>query len=531
MTGRIDVQEAWADPATAPRATRPSRPCRVASGGTVGATPSASASRPAPGARVGLRRLQPRRHRDRGRRTPAHLGRRRGRGAPRAGPAHHRPATSEKTDDAAHPARRAVEGGPAGRQRRRPGGRRQWSCSPPVVAQAVQGATPVPHAEPADPTRAGWHGAASSTPPRRARCVVGPAPPRRRVGSLTAVRAESQLAGSLSTVDTGSTPMGDVTTGSRSRAAAGQRGTTASATAKTPLPACAAAAPGADAARRRAAGGQQGRRPRRALPAAAVAHLRGAAAGAAWRASPPRRARRVRPGRPPGGRGALGRGRTTGASRSPCSRVRPSPPGACAPSAVAPGLPRRLRSPALVAVAGAAAFGLVDDLARTPRRQQGPAGAPRRRWPGASSPPAASRSLGIGADRPGRRHARARAAHAGRVTCCRAAALVAARPTCSTSSTCARAARSRRAAAARRCASRPGRPAPPSRPGRAPRLALLPDGPGRARHARRRRRQRGRRAARHSPSSPAPGRAGRAAAARRRRRAHRSPARRSASPG
>lgn len=215
VTGRIDVQEAWADPANRAARDKSVAALQGASGGLVGAAPSASASRPAAGA------------------TGSASGSSSSPGAT-AGPGASNPddtsgdvaaaqllaravlttdlATSEKTDDVE---RTLLDGlskaGLVDVNGDVPGRATQVVVLAPVVAQAVQGATPSPTPS-TDPTRAWVRMAQVLDSASTGAVVVGPASAATAGGVVNAIRGQSQLAGSLSTVDTGSTPMGDVTT-------------------------------------------------------------------------------------------------------------------------------------------------------------------------------------------------------------------------------------------------------------------------------------------------------------------------------
>ncbi len=94
-----------------------------------------------------------------------------------------------------------------------PGRATQAVLLTPAVAQAVQGApaSPTPTAS-LDTTSAWVTLAAALDAASTGAVVVGPASSAAAGGVLAAVRGQSQLASTLSTVDTGGTPMGDVTT-------------------------------------------------------------------------------------------------------------------------------------------------------------------------------------------------------------------------------------------------------------------------------------------------------------------------------
>ena len=214
VTGRIDVQDAWADPANRAARDKAVAALQSASGGLVGAAPSASASRPAAGATGSAS----------GSSSPGAT----------AGPGAANPgdtsgdvaaaellaravlttdlATSEKTDDVE---RTLLDGlskaGLVDVNGDVPGRATQVVVLAPVVAQAVQGATPSPTPT-TDPTRAWVSMAQVLDSASTGAVVVGPASAATPGGVVNAIRGQSQLAGSLSTVDTGSTPMGDVTT-------------------------------------------------------------------------------------------------------------------------------------------------------------------------------------------------------------------------------------------------------------------------------------------------------------------------------
>jgi hypothetical protein len=222
VTGRIDVQDAWVDPANRAARDKAVAALQGASGGLVGATPSGSApapsaSRPAASATGSAPGSSP---------SPSAT----------AGPGAANPndtagdlaaagllaravlttdlATSEKTDDVE---RTLLDGlakaGLVDVNGDLPGRATQVVVLAPVVAQAVQGATPTPTASPGvDPTRAWVSLAQVLDDASTGAVVVGPASAATAGGVVNGIRAQSQLAGSLSTVDTGSTPMGDVTT-------------------------------------------------------------------------------------------------------------------------------------------------------------------------------------------------------------------------------------------------------------------------------------------------------------------------------
>ena len=92
-----------------------------------------------------------------------------------------------------------------------PGRATQVVVLAPVVAQAVQGATPSPSPS-TDLTRTWVTLAQVLDNASTGAVVVGPASAATAGGVVNAIRGQSQLAGSLSTVDTGGTPMGDLTT-------------------------------------------------------------------------------------------------------------------------------------------------------------------------------------------------------------------------------------------------------------------------------------------------------------------------------
>jgi Copper transport outer membrane protein, MctB len=83
----------------------------------------------------------------------------------------------------------------------------------PGVAQAVQGAGPSPSPTGSVDPAPAWLALAGVLDSRSTGAVVvGPASAATTGGLLTAVRSDTQLTGTVSTVDTGGTPMGDVTT-------------------------------------------------------------------------------------------------------------------------------------------------------------------------------------------------------------------------------------------------------------------------------------------------------------------------------
>jgi Copper transport outer membrane protein, MctB len=82
----------------------------------------------------------------------------------------------------------------------------------PGVAQALQGAASPSPSGSADPTQAWLTLARALDTNSTGAVVVGPASSSTAGGLISAVRGEAPVAGVLSTVDTGSTPMGDVTT-------------------------------------------------------------------------------------------------------------------------------------------------------------------------------------------------------------------------------------------------------------------------------------------------------------------------------
>jgi hypothetical protein len=83
----------------------------------------------------------------------------------------------------------------------------------PGVTDAVQGAPPSPSPSgSSDPTQAWLSLARVLDTTSTGAVVVGPASSATRGGLVSAVRADAPLAAVLSTVDTGSTPMGDITT-------------------------------------------------------------------------------------------------------------------------------------------------------------------------------------------------------------------------------------------------------------------------------------------------------------------------------
>ena len=83
----------------------------------------------------------------------------------------------------------------------------------PGVATAVQGVVPTPSPSPSPDGTPAWVTLASVLDAASAGAVVvGPASSATAGGVLAAVRAQQPLATTVSTVDTGGTPMGDVTT-------------------------------------------------------------------------------------------------------------------------------------------------------------------------------------------------------------------------------------------------------------------------------------------------------------------------------
>lgn len=221
VTGRIDIQDAWADPSNrAARDKAVAALAGVAGTGTTALVPSASrsagAGSPAPSAGSSPRSSG----------TPAATT---GPGgtSPGGDPAGDAAAAallaravlttdlgaSERTDDVE---RSLLDGlskaGLIDVNGDIPGRATQAVVLAPGVAQAVQG-QPAPATSTGPDLTPTWLTLAreldtSST----GAVVVGPASAAAAGGVLAAVRAQSQLAGSLSTVDTGGTPMGDVTT-------------------------------------------------------------------------------------------------------------------------------------------------------------------------------------------------------------------------------------------------------------------------------------------------------------------------------
>jgi hypothetical protein len=93
-----------------------------------------------------------------------------------------------------------------------PGRATQAVVLAPGVATALQGAVPSPSPSPSPDLNPGWVTLSSVLDgDSTGGVVVGPASSATAGGVLAAVRAQP-LAGTVSTVDTGSTPMGDVTT-------------------------------------------------------------------------------------------------------------------------------------------------------------------------------------------------------------------------------------------------------------------------------------------------------------------------------
>jgi hypothetical protein len=96
-----------------------------------------------------------------------------------------------------------------------PGRATQAVLLAPGVAQAVDGVipTPTPTLSPATDVRSAWVTLARALDSGSTGAVVaGPASSATTGGVLAAIRAQPQVSAGVSTVDTGGTPMGDVTT-------------------------------------------------------------------------------------------------------------------------------------------------------------------------------------------------------------------------------------------------------------------------------------------------------------------------------
>ena len=392
VTGRIDVQDAWADPSN-----RAARDKAVAALAAVAGSGTATSSPPRRG-------------------PPAPAARRRPPGPPRA-----RPGTS-----AATPAPVAAAGGdPAGDAGRAPCWPRRvspptWRASASgqrasqglldglskaglidvngdVAGPRHAGRRPRPPASPrpsrTKPAPATSHRPRASTPylahagagldaSSTGAVVVGPAsaaPSRRRARGG---RAQSSSARPLSTVDTGGTQMGDVATvfALREQQLGGRGQLRFRRRCKAPLPtraaggSCRGAGAGSRRARMQGAVGRGVRHRCSSEPPAGSERSRRA---------PLRVARGVRPAgrRPPGGAERWARSNHRGEPLT-LSRAPRWPP---APAVALRSVPRpaapRVRAAGLLAVAGAAAFGVL----RRPggsRRQQGAARPPRGARPG-----------------------------------------------------------------------------------------------------------------------------------------------------
>ena len=94
-----------------------------------------------------------------------------------------------------------------------PGRATQVVLLAPGVAQAVEGAVPTPTPSPATDVLSAWVSLARALDAGSTGAVVtGPASSASTGGVLAAIRAQPQASTGVSTVDTGGTPMGDVTT-------------------------------------------------------------------------------------------------------------------------------------------------------------------------------------------------------------------------------------------------------------------------------------------------------------------------------
>ncbi len=346
LTGRVDLQDAWADPASRSARDAAIADLRRSAGGTSGT--SATASRtpsPSPTASGTAGSASD---------TAAAEVLAHALVTTDTSPAE-RPDETSRTllDGLAHAGLVNVNGDIPGRAN-------AVVILAPGVATAVQGsAVPTPTPSPTPDGTPAWMALASVLDADSSGAVVvGPASSATTGGILAAVRAQQPLATAVSTVDTGGTPMGDVTT---VLALHEQQQGSAAATASVRgrRPSCRRGAATADAL---PAG-----RGRRLVPlwqSAAVAHLRTLLAGTAAA----RLAWAALTRRPPAGEA---RWQRTNHRGEPLTLLEGPAlaAGACAALVAAPGLDGRTRAAGVVAVAGSAAFGVLDDLAERGSRK------------------------------------------------------------------------------------------------------------------------------------------------------------------
>jgi Copper transport outer membrane protein, MctB len=199
MTGRIDLRDAWADPASRSARDTAIANLRSIAGGGAGSSRSPSPS-PSP--------------------SPSASGITGSAADTAAAQVLARALVTTDSSPAQRPdetSRTLLEGlGRAGLldvNGETPGRATEAVLLVPGVATALEGAVPTPSPSPSPDGTPAWVALASVLDADSAGAVVvGPASSATAGGVLAAVRAQQPLATTVSTVDTGGTPMGDVTT-------------------------------------------------------------------------------------------------------------------------------------------------------------------------------------------------------------------------------------------------------------------------------------------------------------------------------
>jgi hypothetical protein len=195
VTGRVDVQNAWVDPSDAAARDKAVRSLAAGAGALVGATTPASGSSPSPSGSTG-RSAQT---------VAAQL-------LARALVTNELSA-SQKTDTTAQTLLDGLaRAGLIDVSGDAPTRATQAIVLTPAVAEAVQGAAPSPTpSSAADPNQAWLTLARALDSGSTGSAVVGPASSATAGGLVAALRGDKQLTGLVSSVDTGGTPMGDIT--------------------------------------------------------------------------------------------------------------------------------------------------------------------------------------------------------------------------------------------------------------------------------------------------------------------------------
>jgi hypothetical protein len=200
ITGRIDVRDAWADPASRSARDTAIANLRSIAGGSAGTSGAGSSRTPSP--------------------SPTASGTTGSAADTAAAQVLARALVTSDSTPGERPdetSRTLLEGlGRAGLldvNGEVPGRASEAVLLVPGVATAVEGVVPTPSPSPSPDETPAWVALASVLDADSAGAVVvGPASSATAGGLLAAVRARQPLATAVSTVDTGGTPMGDVTT-------------------------------------------------------------------------------------------------------------------------------------------------------------------------------------------------------------------------------------------------------------------------------------------------------------------------------